>query len=269
MIELSDVSYWYEPGKEVLRNISANIAGGRIYGLLGLNGTGKTTLLKLLSGLLFPKQGRITIDGENIVLRNVSTLMKVVFMPAELDFRDETAGKYVSMNSVFYPSFSREVLEDSLDKFGIGSPELSLKELSLGQKHKFMFAFLLSLGTEFLFLDEPLNGMDIPSRNTFRKLLFRHLREDQTAIISTHVTADLSNIITDVLIIREDGSLFCASLEDLSHRYIYGIAASDTGAVYAENCAEGYRVIRQNDGEPESEIPVDILFNAVIKGAIR
>ena len=232
----------------MIQNISATIRDGRIYGLFGLNGSGKTTLLKLMTGLLFPKEGKILCEGEK---------------------SSESIRKYVSLNSVFYPLFSRQVLEDCLDAFGINTPDTTLGKLSLGQKHKFMLAFILSLGTKFIFLDEPLNGMDLPSRTAFRKLIARHLREDQSMVISTHVMTDVSKIVSDVLIVRNDGTLFCDSTVNLSQRYSYGISDTDSGAVYAENCAEGYRVLRMNGGFPESEIPMDILFNAVIKGAVK
>ena len=270
MIELSNVTYWYEPGKDVIQNISATIRDGRIYGLFGLNGSGKTTLLKLMTGLLFPKEGKILCEGDDTTLRKADTLADIAFMPAEFELKSsESIRKYVSLNSVFYPLFSRQVLEDCLDAFGINTPDTTLGKLSLGQKHKFMLAFILSLGTKFIFLDEPLNGMDLPSRTAFRKLIARHLREDQSMVISTHVMTDVSKIVSDVLIVRNDGTLFCDSTVNLSQRYSYGISDTDSGAVYAENCAEGYRVLRMNGGFPESEIPMDILFNAVIKGAVK
>lgn len=270
MIGLSNVTYWYEPGKDVLQDISATIMDGRIYGLFGLNGSGKTTLLKLMAGLLFPKEGKILCEGEDTVLRKADTLAEIAFMPAEFELKSsESIRKYVSLNSVFYPLFSRQVLEDCLDAFGINTPDTALGKLSLGQKHKFMLAFILSLGTKYIFLDEPLNGMDMPSRTAFRKLIARHLREDQSMVISTHVMTDVSKIVSDVLIVRNDGTLFCDSTVNLSQRYSYGISDTDSGAVYAENCAEGYRVLRMNGGFPESEIPMDILFNAVIKGAVK
>ena len=165
------------------------------------------------------------------MLRKVDTLADIAFMPAEFELKSsESIRKYVSLNSVFYPLFSRQVLEDCLDAFGINTPDT------------------LSLGTKFIFLDEPLNGMDLPSRTTFRKLIARHLREDQSMVISTHVMTDVSKIVSDVLIVRNDGTLFCDSTVNLSQRYSYGISDTDSGAVYAENCAEGYRVLRMNGG---------------------
>ena len=125
------------------------------------------------------------------------------------------------------------------------------------------------MGTGLILLDEPLNGMDPPSRTIFRKLLMRHLRDDQTVVMSTHIMNDVEKIVTDVIIVRNDGTLFCASMSDMAEKYSYGISASAEGALYAENCPEGFRVLRENTGRSEGDIPVEILFNAVTKGAIK
>lgn len=269
MTELKDVWYWYEYGQTVIREASVHIEDGRIYGLLGLNGAGKSTLLKLTAGLLFPKKGEILCGGENVADRKVETLQDIVFMPAEFELRNESMEKFVSLNSVFYPRFSRSILDDCLKEFGIDPKTRSLEQLSLGCRRKFMFSFLLSLGAGLMLLDEPLNGMDLPSRGMFRKLLMRHLRDDQSVVVSTHVMSDVDRIVSDVMVLRNDGTLFSGSVDELSRRYSYGIAPSAEGAVYAESCAEGYRVLMSNGGSCESGIPMDMLFNAVIKGGIK
>lgn len=276
MMELKNVTYWYDPARVVINNVSASLSGGRVYGLLGLNGSGKTTLLKLMSGLLFPKEGEILADGRSVGSRSAEVLSEIAFMPSKFSLRKESIDRYVALNSVFYPSFSLSVLDDCFKEFGIDPQTRNLSELSLGNSHKFMFSFLLSLGTRVLLLDEPLNGMDVPSRNQFRRLLIRHMRDDQTVVISTHVMADVENILSDVMILRKDGSLFGDSVESLSRKYSFGISGSPDGCLYAENCAEGYKVIRENSGEGEfdadgegSGVPMEILFNAVTKGVIK
>lgn len=269
MTELKDVWYWYEYGQTVIRDASASVGDGRIYGLLGLNGAGKSTLLKLIAGLLFPKKGEILCGGVNVADRKVETLQDVVFMPAEFELCNESLEKFVSLNSVFYPRFSRTMLDDCLKEFGIDPGTRSLEQLSLGNRRKFMLSFLLSVGAKLMLLDEPLNGMDLPSRGMFRKLLLRHLRDDQSAVVSTHVMSDVDRIVSDVMVLRNDGTLFSASVDELSRRYSYGISSSAEDAVYAESCAEGYRVLRRNDDACESGIPMDMLFNAVINGGIE
>ena len=245
MTEFNDVWYWYDYGHTVIRNASVQLGEGRIYGLLGLNGAGKSTLLKLASGLLFPKRGKVLHNGVDVADRRVETLQDIVFMPSEFDLRKESLEKFVKLNSVFYPRFSREVLDDCLGEFGI-DPRTGL-----------------------ILLDEPLNGMDLPSRGMFRKLLMRHLRDDQTVVVSTHVMSDVDRIVSDVTVLRDDGTLFCSPLDSLSRRYSFGISSSADGALYCESCAEGYRVLGRNATGAESDIPLEILFNAVIKGAIE
>ena len=269
MTELKDMSYWYDPGKTVIKDVSVEIADGRIYGLLGLNGSGKSTLLKLMAGLLFPKKGQVLCNGETTGSRKPETLQDIAFMPAELSLYKESPARFAALNSVFYPRFSRSVLDDCMKEFGIDPETSDLTKLSLGYQHRFMLSYLLSLGTGLILLDEPLNGMDMPSRNIFRKLLMRHLRDDQTIVISTHIMNDVENIVSDIIIVRNDGSLFCDSLESLARKYTYGISASPEGALYSENCAEGFRVLKENTDGSECDIPVEILFNAVTKGAIK
>ena len=269
MTELKDMSYWYDPGKTVIKDVSAEIADGRIYGLLGLNGSGKSTLLKLMAGLLFPKKGQVLCNGETTGSRKPETLQDIAFMPAELSLYKESPARFAALNSVFYPRFSRSVLDDCMKEFGIDPETSDLTKLSLGYQHRFMLSYLLSLGTGLILLDEPLNGMDMPSRNIFRKLLMRHLRDDQTVVVSTHIMNDVENIVSDIIIVRNDGSLFCDSLESLARKYTYGISASPEGALYSENCAEGFRVLKENTDGSECDIPVEILFNAVTKGVIK
>lgn len=269
MIELNNVTYWYTADKPVISEASAHIAEGRIYGLLGLNGSGKTTLLKLISGMLFPKKGEIVIAGNNSRNREIAYLQNIAFMPATVQLPKQSVDKFTSLNSVFYPTFSKSVLMDCLNEFDIDYDTHNLEQLSLGQKHKFMFSFLLSLGTKVLLLDEPLNGMDLPSRNAFRRLLMRHLDDSRTAVISTHVMKDIENILSDVMIIRNDGSFFCKSMNELSNEYSFGISNNNENAVYSEVCPEGYKVLRNKGMEEESDIPLEILFNAVIKGGIK
>ncbi len=94
-----------------------------------------------------------------------------------------------------------------------------------------MFSFLLSLGARLMLLDEPLNGMDLPSRGMFRRLLMRHLDDGQSVVVSTHVMSDVDRIVSDLMVLRNDGTLFCASVDELSRRYSYGISSSAEDAL--------------------------------------
>ena len=272
MLELEHLSYWYKERYPVIQDLSLNISPGRIYGLLGINSVGKTTLLNLISGLLFPKAGHVLIDGKDVARREPETLCKIALMPSEIGFRSSLSiGDYVRAYSGFYPNFNREILDSCLDAFGIGPEAGTPAEMSLGQKHKAMLSILLSLGTDIILLDEPLNGMDIPSRSVFRKQMVRHLRDGQSIIISSHIVSDIENLITDVIILKEDGSCFSRSLGSVSAEYAFGVSGTPADAIYSEPCSEGFRVIREKDpgDETETEVSLEMLFNAVIKGIIK
>ncbi len=271
MVNIERVSYNYTDGKAVINDISATLDDGRIYGLLGKNGAGKTTLMKLVSGMVFPKQGRITIDGTDVSARNIKTMRETFFMPSEFKFSDMSMEKFVRLYSGFYPSFSREILEDCLQETGVERiiRTAALERLSLGEKHKVMTAFAIASGTRLLLMDEPAGGMDIPTRATFRKLLLRHLRNDQTVVISTHHAAEFTNILSDVIILGHNGEMaFAGRTEDICDRYVFGIYPSDSGALYAEPCAGGYHAVRERGLEGPSEIDLEILFNAAVSGKL-
>ena len=232
MIAIEKLTFGYGKDTPLLRDISAELHEGRIYGLLGVNGSGKTTLLKLMSGMLFPKQGRITADGLDTAARNAATSGKIFYMQAEF-------------------------------KFG-----RDLGVLSTGEKRKFLFSIALACGAEYLLMDEPLNGMDIPSRSLFRKLLLKHLGENRMALISTHTPAEMENILSDILILEGKGGLFAKSTEEISDSWCFGLSESDEGALYSEPCAGGYRTIKKRGEDEATGIDLEMLFNATIKGKL-
>lgn len=187
MVELIGVSFGYQSDKNVLNNLSFRLEEGRFYGLLGMNGSGKTTLLKLIAGKLFAHDGEIYVDGRNSRKREVETLREVFMLPADFIFPDMRLEHFLAIYSKFYPKFRVEVLDDCLANFEIRRDIEHLDKLSLGEKHKVAFSIALSLGTKVLLLDEAANGMDIPARKMFRKLLMKHVREDQIVVLSTHI----------------------------------------------------------------------------------
>lgn len=269
MVRTENVSFSYGNGKTVLGNITTEIRDGRIYGLLGMNGAGKTTLLKLLAGLLFPRQGRVTMDGEDITARGLCSLSETFLMQSEFRFGSISLRKYLRLYSGFYPGFSMETLRDCLRENGLDTEIKDLEQLSSGEKHKVMAAMALASGARLLLMDEPTGEMDIPSRGIFRKLLLRHMKEGQTAVISTHHTADLSNLLSDIIILGNGGTVaFEGSVEEISARYSFGISRNGNGALYSEPCPEGYRVIKERTSGDTGEINLEMLFNAAIKGKL-
>ena len=267
MISIENLSFGYGE-KAVLGNISVGLHEGCIYGLLGANGSGKTTLLKLISGMLFPGQGIITADGLDTSAREAATLGKIFYMQSEFRFGKQSLEKFIALHRAFYPGFSDEILEDCLEKSGINPKTGDLGVLSTGEKRKLLFSIALASGTKYLLMDEPMNGMDIPSRSLFRKLLLEHLGEDRMAVISTHTPAEMENILSDILILDGKGGLFARSSEEISEIWSFGYSGSDEGALYSEPCAGGYRTVKKRGEDDASGIDLEMLFNAVIKGKL-
>lgn len=268
MIEFKDVSFGYQPSRTILEHIDLHLEEGHIYGLLGLNGYGKTTLLKIISGKLFASKGKVLIHNNDVKERDLQTLQDTFFLPENFLFPKISLTRYIKLHSAFYPDFNMDVLNDCLSSFGINNDIEELNKLSLGEKHKIAVSMALAFGTKILLFDEATNGMDIPARKTFRKMLMKHTREDQIIILSTHVAKDIENLLTDIMVLRQDKAIYHTSLEEIAHKYSFGIQSNEYDAIYSEPCTEGYHVISHKQDGMDTEISLELLFNALTKGGL-
>ncbi len=263
MITLRNLSFGYQPQRPVLDGIDLEMTPGRIYGLLGKNGEGKTTLLKLWSGLLFPDKGDCRIGGENPAMRQADFLQKLFFLPEEISLPDVTAGEYLKMYAPFYPTFSREILGASLDAFEVDAAA-RLQNLSLGQKKKVAIALALAVHTPFLWMDEPTNGLDIPSKTTFRQLLAMYTGEEQTVVISTHQVRDLESLIDTVVILHDKRILLNQPLPAIAERLFFRLAPHEEQVLYTEPTPYGLMGVGENKNGEETPVSLELLFNAAI-----
>lgn len=273
MIQIQDLSYKYSGASEnVFDGLSLEFGEGRIYGLLGRNGVGKSTLLYLLSGLLMPRQGRIVINGQEPRLRQPSLLEEVCFVPDEFALPGISLSQYVKFYGRMYPRFSQEVFDDCLRDFEMTDVK-RLGELSLGQKKRVMVSFALATRCSVLLMDEPTNGLDIPAKNLFRKLVARHMADDQTIIVSTHQVHDVDALLDHIVIMgrASDAILLNASIADLQERYAFqyrSMSEPCDDALYFEPTPQGRAVVVANTTGEETTVNLELLFNAVVKGKI-
>ena len=200
MIEIKDVTFAYRSHQPVLDGFSLQFARGGIYGLLGKNGTGKSTLLYLMMGLLRPQKGEVTIDGIWASQRRPEVLGEMFLVPEEYDLPPISLQKYVSAVRPFYPRFSQELLEKSLQNFEM-TRDINLGQLSMGQKKKVYMSVAIASGTRYLLMDEPTNGLDILSKSQFRKAIIDSMTDDRTVIVSTHQVHDVERLLDHVCII--------------------------------------------------------------------
>ena len=271
MIEISHLSYKYPGQKEpVFTDFSLTLEENKVYGLLGKNGTGKSTLLYLVSGLLRPAAGSVRVDAVDAKDRRVETLREVFLVPEEFDLPSMTLEQYVRLNAPFYPRFSREVLEACLKDFEL-TTDLKLQALSMGQKKKVFMSFALAANTRLLLMDEPTNGLDIPSRSQFRKVIAQNMSDERTVIISTHQVHDVEALLDHILILSQRELLLNASVADLTARYAFFYRPADDGSpvIYAEPSLQGNAVMAERrEGDAETQLNLELLFNAVTKQRI-
>ena len=271
MIEVSNMSFKYAGGSDlVFDDFSLRLEENNIYGLLGKNGTGKSTLLYLISGLLRPRKGTVCCDGVATYKRLPETLQEIFIVPEEFDLPYMSLEQYVRINEPFYPRFSREVLEACLKDFEL-TTDLKLNALSMGQKKKVFMSFALAANTKLLLMDEPTNGLDIPSKSQFRKVIAQYMTEDRTLIISTHQVHDVESLLDHILILSPQKLLLDASVSEIQEKYTFEYRTADqmADAIYSEPSLQGNAVIAPRKADSaETQVNLELLFNAVTQGKV-
>lgn len=271
MIEVKNISFKYAGQKNlVFEDFSLTLKQDNIYGLLGKNGTGKSTLLYLISGLLRPASGSVRFDGVETRFRRPDTLQDIFIVPEEFDLPAMSLEQYVKINRPFYPMFSTTVLEGCLKDFELPY-ELKLNALSMGQKKKVFMAFALATNTKVLLMDEPTNGLDIPSKSQFRKVVTQYMSGDRTLIISTHQVHDVESLLDHILILSQQKLLLDASVGDIQEKYTFEYRTPNDmdDVIYAEPSLQGNAVIAPRKADSaETQVNLELLFNAVTQGKI-
>ena len=221
MIDVAGLSFSYGRKKsKVLDNFSMSLDKGSVYGLLGKNGTGKSTLLYLMAGLLRPQAGRVLYKGDDVTKRYPTTLQDMFLVPEEFALPNVSLKQYVKLNAPFYPHFSDELLNACLRDFDMNE-DIHLGELSMGQKKKAFMCFALATNTSLLMMDEPSNGLDIPSKSQFRKVIASGMTDEKSVIISTHQVRDIDSLLDHVLIMDGTQLLLNQSVASICERLYF------------------------------------------------
>ncbi len=262
MIQISDLQFSYGP-KTVLKNISLKASEGNIYGLLGENGVGKTTLLTLLCGLKKPQQGSITVDGRNPFDREPSLLSDQFYLADEVTPVHAKALSFAKEHGVFWPKFDLDKFFTILSELEV-SADQKMDAMSAGQLKKTWIAFALACNAKYYYMDEPTNGLDIPSKAQFRKAVTKYTSEDSTLIISTHQVRDLENIIDPIIILDNQEVLVNATMEEISAKLFFDYGTElKADALYLEQTPGGCIQVYPNVTGEESKVNVEAFFNTV------
>ncbi|MEL7534475.1 MAG: ABC transporter ATP-binding protein [Bacteroidota bacterium] len=268
MIHIKDLQFAYRSQKKTLfADLDLDLKSGNIYGLLGRNGAGKTSLLKIMSGLLFAQSGQIKIMDYEPAYRQPAFLQELFFVPEEFVLPASSIANFQKQNAPFYPKFSEADFVKYLDTFQL-EPSAKINTLSLGQKKKTLLSFAMATNCRFLIFDEPTNGLDIPSKSQFRKLLAGSIDDDQIYLISTHQVRDLSNLMDPIIILEQGKILFHQSQQAIAQRLSFELfqqAKEPEGVLHAERVPGGYLAMSENQYGEETIVDIELLFNAVIQ----
>lgn len=267
MIQLENIQFGYTKTKRIFEDVSLTMEPGHIYGLLGKNGAGKTTLLKIMSGLRFPTLGEVTILGKNASLREAEVLQDLYFLQEEMYVPHLTIEKFEKAYAPFYPQFNHEQFTEYLHEFEMDGQNQYMDKFSHGQKKKALIAFALATNTKILIMDEPTNGLDIPSKSTFRKLMASAADETRLVIISTHQVRDLHSLIDMVSILDRGRMVLNASTYEITEKLLFDVddMKSAGGQVfYTEETPRGNYQVKENVNHVDSNLDLELLFNATM-----
>lgn len=266
MITLSQLSFGYKKKEALFEDLDLRLLPGRIYGLLGKNGAGKSSLLKNITGLVYFQRGACTVNGRTPQRRQPAFLHDIYLLAEEIYVPDTKARDFIRGTAPFYPKFDHAQLDSYLADFDVPL-DSRLTQLSLGQQKKFMIAFALACNTEVLIMDEPTNGLDIPSKAKFRKVIASAFSDTRCMLISTHQVRDLDNLIDSILILHDRKIVLDRSYEDLGKQLYFGLLDDDMASgnlLYTEETYRGTVGIATNDRDVPSKPDLELLFNAVI-----
>lgn len=265
MISIENLTFGYKKKKVLYNDFSLCLAPGSVCGLLGKNGVGKSTLLYLICGLLRPQSGNVYFRGFSSFKRLPSQTKELFLVPEEFDLPKMSLSGYIKANAGFYPHFSMEEMKKNLDIFGMDLDQ-DLGALSMGQKKKIYMSFALATGASLLVMDEPTNGLDIPGKSQFRKLIAQSMNSKRSILISTHQVGDIDKMLDQVLILDEKGMQLDESVGALCEKFLFvenGDPAEFPEFIYSQPTLGGSSILLPNRTGQESRLNLELLFNAM------
>jgi ABC-2 type transport system ATP-binding protein len=267
MVNIENVTFSYSKKTKLLSNLNLQLEAGRIHGLLGKNGEGKSTLLKLMSGLVFPQNGKIDVMGFLPEKRNPEMLQEIFFLPEEFPQINLSIEKYKNIYAPFYPNFSNDQFESYLKEFEIDDKNAIMSKLSHGQKKKIMIAFGLATNTKLLLMDEPTNGLDIPSKGQFRRMVASAITEERCLVISTHQVHDLDSLIDNIIVMEKHEIVFNQAIENITRKLVFRLTERNEiceNVIHTEESLRGMYQVCENTTNEESKLDIELLFNTIL-----
>lgn len=266
-LEIKNLSFRYSAkSPDVLQDVNLTFDKGEVVGLLGPNGAGKTTLLYLIAGALTPGEGTVEYEYVSTRRRCPSVLSDIYLVAEEAQLPRLTLENYVKLYSRFYPHFDQKIMDEAMREFRLESPQ-RLDQLSMGQKKKVLLSFAFACNTPVVLFDEPTNGLDIPGKSTFRRLVAKYCTDERLILISTHQVRDLDMILDRVTVMNFHNVVVNASMLEIQRRFKFVTGASEKpeGAIYALPSPAGVDYMEPNTEGSDTEVNLELLFGAAME----
>lgn len=277
MIEIENLSFGYNSTELVIDDVSLHVHKGSVYGFLGPNGSGKTTIIRLILNLLKHKKGKITIDGSEINMNSVEIFRRIGSMIESPSLYNHLSGQANLEIFAMYYSVGKDRIEKVLETTGLtDAAEKTVKKYSLGMKQRLGIAICLLHDPDLLILDEPLNGLDPHGIAEIRQLLIKLCREEgKTVFISSHLLGEIENTCDYIGIISKGKLLFEGKIETLKNaqagRLLYALETRDPAkAIEALSSWTNIHAYQQEDQvmiefDDREQVPV-IVRELVVNG---
>lgn len=262
MIKTENLTFGYKSRRPVLNNISLELGQGHIHGLLGCNGIGKTTLLKLICGIMRPDSGVVRVDGIDPMMRKPEMFAEILIVPEEFDLPNLSLERFAAMMKPFYPRFDHGSMRRYAEELKVNTED-KLHNMSMGQRKKAYIAFALACNARMLLMDEPTNGLDIPSKSIFRRLLASYVDEERMVVISTHQVADVESLLDNIVILDTKGVALAATTTEICSKLKFGRAKEEDNVLYKEMTIAGEMAVMENREGEDTQLNIELLFNAV------
>lgn len=266
MIKIENLYFSYPRKRQVYKSLNLCIEEGSVYALLGLNGAGKTTLLNLIAGFLIPQEGSCKVFNSEASIREPKMLQEIFLVGDTSEFPNMTVKEFCGLYAEFYQRFDNDFFNHCIWEFGLPA-DLSLNRLSFGDKRKVLLSFALATKCRLLLFDEPTNGLDIPSKSTFRKMVASSLDEKQTIVMATHQVRDLANLMDKIIIEHRGKILINEPIDRIAEKLAFGLTSDQIANGDLLYKADGFNqseTVSVNHSNQQGQVDIELLFNAAI-----
>jgi ABC-2 type transport system ATP-binding protein len=193
--------------------------------------------------------------------RKPEIFSNLIIIPEEFDLPNISLLHFAKITSPFYPRFDIGPMRGYCQELGV-NPEERLHTMSMGQRKKAYIAFALACNVKMLLMDEPTNGLDIPSKSVFRRLLAGYVDESRMVIISTHQVADVESLIDNIVVLDSQGVALNATTSEICSKLKFGKAEEGDEVLYSERTISGDMAVSLNREGEDTQLSIELLFNA-------